>query len=79
MRKLKDITLVEGRTLRIIVPGGVVEISTGQETADGDALVRVDVVSDTPRFGPDSHGRTWKVARTMVDGIVRMVGKREKI
>lgn len=77
MQKLKDVRLAEGRTLRIIVPGGVVEISTGLETEAGDALVTVDVISDTPRYGPDSHGRTWKVAKTVVDGIVRMIGKKE--
>jgi hypothetical protein len=77
MQKLQDVRLLEGRTLRVIVPGGMVEISAGLETADGDALVTVDVVSDTPRFGPDTHGRTWKVAKTVVDGIVRMIGKKE--
>jgi hypothetical protein len=79
MVKLNDVRLGEGKTLRVIVPGGMVEISTGRETAEGDALVTVDVVSDTPRFGPDSHGRSWKVLKSAVDGIVRMVGRREAL
>jgi hypothetical protein len=79
MVKLNDVRLGEGKTLRVIVPGGVVEISTGRETAEGDALMTVDVVSDTPRFGPDSHGRSWKVLKSKVDGIVRMVGRREAL
>lgn len=77
MQRLEDVRLVEGRTLRVIVPGGVVEISTGLETETGDALVSVDVISDTPRFGPDGDGRSWKVIKSVVDGIVRMVGKKE--
>jgi hypothetical protein len=76
--KLQDVQLGEGRTLRIIVPGGTVEISTGLETEEGASLVTVDVISDTPRFGPDTHGRSWRVLKSAVDGIVRMVGKAEK-
>jgi hypothetical protein len=75
---MNDVRLPEGRTLRVIVPGGTVEISTGLETEEGDALVTVDVIPDTPRFGPDTHGRSWRVLKSAVDGIVRMVGKVEK-
>jgi len=76
MIKLKDVRLVENRTLRIIVPGGVVEISTGLKTEEGDALMTVDVISDTPRFGPDSRGRTWTVIKSVAGTCVRMIGKR---
>jgi hypothetical protein len=49
--------------LRVILPGGVgtVEIETGLTTADGRPRVRVDVTSDTTRYGPATDGNSYAV------------------
>jgi len=79
MRNVRDYRIAEGQTLRVIVPGGTVEISAGLVTEEGDPVVTVDVVSDSPRFGPDAQGRVWTVLKSTVSGIVRMVGKKGEI
>ncbi|MBD3004599.1 hypothetical protein [Streptomyces sp. 5-10] len=62
-------------TLRVIVPGGVVDINTSLRDRDGNPVVRVDVVPDTPRFGPDKEGRSWEPVNGEA-GVVRLVGKK---
>lgn len=51
------------RWVRVLLPNGegVVDIALGLETAEGWGRVRVDVQSDSERYGPDRDGRTWAV------------------
>lgn len=76
MKRRTDVKLLEGQTVRVIVPGGTVEISAVvSHTPEGDPVNTVDIVADSARFGPDpAFGRMWKVVRGAADGCVRMVG-----
>lgn len=53
----------QGEVLRVLLPEGVgmVEIEPGLVTADGKPRVRVDVTSDTTRYGPASDGNSYTV------------------
>jgi hypothetical protein len=73
---MKDMKLTTGE-FRVIVPGGTVEISVDLADSDGNPVVRVDVVSDTPRFGPDKEGRLWEPVNG-APGVVRLVGTKPR-
>jgi hypothetical protein len=69
MKRRTDVKLLEGQTVRVIVPGGTVEISAVvSHTPEGDPVNTVDIVAD------QVFGRMWKVVRGAADGCVRMVG-----
>lgn len=70
---MRDMKLTEGE-FRVIVPGGCVDINVSLNDADGNPVVRVDVVPDAPRFGPDKDGRSWEPVNGEA-GVVRLVGK----
>lgn len=59
--------------IRIIVPGGVVDINASLHDQHGNPVVRVDVVPNAPRFGPDRDGREWEPVNGD-PGVVRMIG-----
>lgn len=71
---MREIKLDSGQ-LRIIVPGGVVDINASLNDAADNPVVRVDVVPDAPRFGPDKDGREWEPVNGDA-GVVRLVGKK---
>lgn len=62
MSGYKTIRMQTGK-LRILLPEGVgtVEIITGLATDEGKPRVRVDVLSDTDRFGPADNGLNYVV------------------
>lgn len=66
----------ERPVFRIVLPGGIgtVEIETGLSTEDGKPRVRVDVESDTFRFGPASDGRSY-VVENGDPGVVFLTGQ----
>lgn len=70
---MQEMKLPSGE-LRIIVPGGVIDINASLKDSEGNPVVRVDVVSDAPRFGPDKDGREWEPINGDA-GVVRLVGK----
>jgi hypothetical protein len=51
------------RLVRVLLPNGegAVDIVLGLTKDDGQECIRVDVASDSERYGPDRHGRTWAV------------------
>lgn len=66
--------------LRVVLPGGIgtVEIETGLTTEDGKPRVRVDVESDTPRFGPAFDGLLYTVENgDPGPGVVFLTGEQE--
>jgi hypothetical protein len=71
---MREIKLNEGE-LRLIVPGGAVDINASLNDADGNPVVRVDVVPDAPHYGPDKEGREWEPVNGDA-GVVRLVGKK---
>ena len=76
---MKDVQLREGDKVRILLPGcvGVVEIESGLATADGRPRIRVDVISDTPRFGPADDGLSYTVENgDPGPGVVFLTGER---
>lgn len=60
------------RLIRVLMPNreGTVDITLGLETAEGHDRIQVDVQSDSPRYGPDDHGRTWGVDNGRSPGVV---------
>lgn len=66
-------------TLRILLPGrtGTIEIDTELHRADGTPRVRVDVQSDTPRYGPADDGLSYTVENgDPGPGVVFLTGER---
>lgn len=53
----------QGEVLRVLLPGrtGMVEIDPTLTRADGAPRVRVDVTSDSDRYGPADDGRSYVV------------------
>lgn len=51
------------RLVRIVLPGGIgmVDIQVGLTRSDGAPVARVDVTSDTDRYGPALDGRNYTV------------------
>lgn len=64
--------LPDNQSIRIIVPGGVIEIHSGLTDQHDNPVVRVDVESDTPRFGP-TDGRDYRPFNGG-KGVVQLVG-----
>lgn len=71
MREIKH----DSGELRIIVPGGQVDINTSLTDDAGNPVVRVDVIPDAPRFGPDKDGRSW-VPENGDAGVVHLIGRK---
>lgn len=72
---MKEIDLSSGE-LRIVVPGGAIDINVSLHDKDGNPVVRVDVIPDAPRYGPDKDGRVWEPVNGD-PGVVHMIGKKE--
>lgn len=65
--------------LRILLPGrtGTIEIDTTLTRYDGAPRVRVDVTSDSDRYGPADDGKTYTVENgDPAPGVVFLTGTR---
>lgn len=65
--------------VRILLPGrtGTVEINTELTDADGAPRIRVDVQSDTARYGPADDGLSYTVENgDPGPGVVFLTGQR---
>ncbi len=63
MTQYKVHRMAPDQALRVLLPGGTgtVEILTHLTTADGKPRIRVDVRSDTDRYGPAVDGLSYVV------------------
>lgn len=72
---MKEVKLKRGEGLRVITPGGCVEIV--HLFSHGEDVVRTDVRLDEAPYNPDHGGRSWEMAQGDAPGVTRLIGTKK--
>lgn len=73
-----EISLKNGEAIRVIVPGGHVDITTGLDGGGGNRISRVEVAEGFPHGWTDAEGYSWELFRiNVVPGTMDLIGCKE--
>jgi hypothetical protein len=72
----RTIHLKPGERLRVVTPGGAVDIEDLPSVHEsGQDIVRVDVITDRNPVTPMNRGKSWELIEDDPTGVVRILSK----